>query len=419
MHFGLFTYGSRGDVQPYIALALGLINRGHQVTLAAPQNFKSFVEGYGVTFHALHGNAEEMVYSPECLKVIKSGSDLAFVRFLLKIQHDIRYELFNTILNGCKAVDAVVANNVGCMPVSIAAEHLHKKLLIIQLNPPAVPTKSFALPGLDFINHPWYNKQTYKLMQRVVWNLAKNDLIEFRQLLRLPPFKQNIFQHLTDQKTPVLHAFSKNLIERPADWESHYPVTGFLSLNKITGKTDINDVVQQELANWLKAGEKPVYIGFGSIPVPHPEKLSQIIQHLLTNTNHRILFCAGWSHIPNMPQHANLFVVSAVNHQWLFPQCKTAVIHGGIGTLTAVLQAGIPPIVVSLFVDQPIWGKIIARKKAGVHLPWRKLNAQRLSNAIEETGTSALTWQARAIAKKLNQEDGVSNAVNYIESFFL
>jgi sterol 3beta-glucosyltransferase len=415
MHFGLFTYGSRGDVQPYIALALGLMNCGHQVTLAAPQNFKNLVEGYGVTFHALHGNAEELVYSPECMEVIKSGSDLAFIRFFIKIQHDIRYELFNTILNGCKAVDAVITNNVGCMPVSIAAEHLHKKMLIVQLNPPAVPTKAFALPGLDFINHPWYNKLTYNLMQRVVWNLAKNDLIEFRQLLRLPPFKQNIFQHLTDKKIPVLHAFSEDLIKRPTDWASHYTVTGFLTLNKSNG----NDNIPQGLANWLQAGKKPVYIGFGSIPVPEPDKLSQIIQHLLTLTNYRIVFCAGWSHIPQLPQHVNLFVVSAVDHQWLFPQCKTAIIHGGIGTLTAVLRAGIPPIIVSLFVDQPIWGKIIARKRAGVHLPWRKLNAQRLIKAIEETSTPDLTRQAAVMGEKFSKEDGVTNAVNYIENYFL
>lgn len=251
-------------------------------------------------------------------------------------------------------------------------------------------------------------------MQRVVWNLAKNDLIEFRQLLRLPPFKQNIFQHLADQNIPVLHTFSEELIKRPADWDNHHVVTGFMSLNK----NILPDTISQDLINWLQAGEKPVYIGFGSIPIPDPERLSQIIQHLLTNTNHRIVFCAGWSHIPHLPQHKNLFVISAVNHQWLFPQCRTAIIHGGIGTLTAVLQAGIPPIVVSLFVDQPIWGKIIARKKAGVHLPWRKLNAQRLINAIEETGTSALTWQATTMAEILNQEDGVTNAVNYIESYF-
>ncbi|MFD1258823.1 glycosyltransferase [Mucilaginibacter terrae] len=419
MHFGLFTYGSRGDVQPYIALALGLINRGHQVTLAAPQNFKYFVEDYGIAFHALHGNTEEIVYSPECLEVIKSGSDLAFVRFFIKIQHNIRYELFSSIINGCKAVDAVIANNVGCMQVSIAAEHLHKKLLIVQLNPPAIPTSAFALPGFDFINYQWYNKLTYRIMQRVVWRMAKPDLIEFRQLLRLPPFEQTIFKNLTDQKIPILHAFSEELIKRPTDWESHYPVTGFLTLNKSTRKSNATDTIPQDLVNWLQAGEKPVYIGFGSIPIPDPDRLSQIIQHLLTHTNHRILFCVGWSHIPNLPHHKNLFVVSSVNHQWLFPQCKTAIIHGGIGTLTAVLQAGIPPIVVSLFVDQPIWGKIIARKKAGMHLPWRKLNAQGLVKAIAETSTSVLTLQAATMREKLNREDGVINAVNYIEGYFV
>src|ERR1700733_3198850 len=84
MRYAIITYGSRGDVQPFIALALGLMARGHKVRLLAPENFKDFVEGFGVTFYPLHGNAEELLYLPEGLRVLKTGNAIAFLKYLQK-----------------------------------------------------------------------------------------------------------------------------------------------------------------------------------------------------------------------------------------------------------------------------------------------------------------------------------------------
>lgn len=414
MHFGLFTYGSRGDVQPYIALALGLIQNGHQVTLAAPENFKGLVEGYGINFHALHGNAEELIYSPECLQVINSGNDVAFIKHLFNVLSNMKEPLLESLLSCGNKVDAFIVNNLGSDIYGAVAEKLGKKMVIVQLNPPNISTREFAMPGLDWINISWYNKLTYSIANAVLWKLAKKTTYTFRNLLQLPPLKQSIFKQYIEDKIPVIHAFSNELIGRPADWQEQHIITGFLST-----PPQSNYEIPTHLANWLTQGNKPVYIGFGSIPVPSTQKLRNIIEHMLLHTNNRIVFCTGWSQIPDLPQHPNLFVISHANHQWLLPQCKTAVIHGGIGTLAAVLKAGIPVIVVSIFVDQPLWGKMIVEKQNGLHIPWRKLTAAKLLNAINQTAGTEMINRAKLMAENINHEDGVKNGVNAIEHYLV
>jgi sterol 3beta-glucosyltransferase len=419
MHIGLFTYGSRGDVQPYIALALRLTEEGYNVTLAAPENFKDFVESFNISFYPVVGNAEDIVHSPECEKIIKSGNNLAFIKFLFNSLSHRRSELFESILGFCKLVDAIVANNIGATTVSVAAEKLNLKMIILQLNPPVIETNTFPVPGMPFPNLAWLNKLSYKLFYRIMWHFAKSDINEFRQRIGLPLSKHSVIKIIADARVPVIHAFSEELIKRPLDWKEHHLVTGFLILDGVKRSENNFDNTSAQLNKWLAEGSKPVYIGFGSIPVPDPLRLMQAITHLLNSTQERVLLCTGWSKMPDMPQHPNLFTVSSANHQWLFPKCKIVVIHGGIGTLTAALTAGVPSIVVSLFVDQPIWGQLISKKGVGIHLPWRKMTPKSLVKAIKHLNNDAeIANNAVLLSKKLSAEDGAGAAVRYIRHYF-
>ena len=419
MHIGLFTYGSRGDVQPYIALALKLTEEGYTVTLAAPENFKDFVESFNISFYPVVGNAEDIVHSPECKKIIKSGNNLAFIKFLFNSLSNRRLELFESVLGFCSLVDAIVANNIGATTVSVAAEKLNLKMIILQLNPPVIETNAFPLPGMPFPNLAWLNKLSYKLFYRIMWHFAKSDINEFRQRIGLPLSKHSVIKNMADARVPVIHAFSEELIKRPLDWKEYHLVTGFLTLDGLKRSENTFDNVSAKLSKWLAEGPKPVYIGFGSIPVPDPLKLMQAIIHLLNSTQERVLLCTGWSKIPDLPKHPNLFIVSAVNHQWLFPRCKMVVIHGGIGTLIAALTAGVPSIVVSLFVDQPIWGQLISKKGVGLHLPWRKMTPKSLVKAIKHINNNAeITNNAVLLSNKLSAEDGAGAAVRYIRHYF-
>src|ERR1700712_1201145 len=111
MNIGIFTYGTRGDVQPYVALALGLIDKGHQVTIAAPENFKEFVEDFGIAFHPLYGNAEEMMNSPEGQSVLQAENTIKLMKYFFKVLREIKVPLRKSYLAGINKVEVIIANS--------------------------------------------------------------------------------------------------------------------------------------------------------------------------------------------------------------------------------------------------------------------------------------------------------------------
>jgi sterol 3beta-glucosyltransferase len=141
--------------------------------------------------------------------------------------------------------------------------------------------------------------------------------------------------------------------------------------------------------------DKPIYLGFGSIPVPDPSKFIHILGELLQGTSYRFVICQGWSHLDDLPENPRLMVVSSANHDWLFPRCQAAIIHGGVGTMAAALRAKIPVVIASIFADQPFWGKQIQTWGFGVHLPFWHWTTQKLHAAIRKTETPELCPENR------------------------
>jgi sterol 3beta-glucosyltransferase len=418
MHYAIITYGSRGDVQPYIALALGLIDCGHKATLLAPENFKGFVEGYGVSFHPLHGNLEALAYSPEVTRILKTGNAFSFLRFMQKASIKLQPQVNRDMLAGCANADVLIANILTALWVRAIAEKFNKQWGLFQVSFPTAYTKEFPFAGLAFFNFPLYNLFTYKFVAFFYWQLNKRAVNEFRRSLGLSALKNPTPEKMPDHNILNLYAVSPYLIARPKDWDSNTDITGYLTLPAGKRKTSLMDQVPDGLTAWLQNGEKPIYIGFGSIPVPDAQKLSSILTYIITKANQRIIFCMGWSDIPGLPKHPNLFVVKYINHEWLFPQCKTAVIHGGAGTTATALKAKIPVIIVSVAADQPWWGKVIQDKKLGVHIPFKKLTANKLLNAIIETQKPEMMKTAIETGENINREDGLNRAINAIEKYF-
>lgn len=172
------------------------------------------------------------------------------------------------------------------------------------------------------------------------------------------------------------------------------------------------------LNHWLNAGEAPVYLGFGSIPVPDPEKFTRILSQLLEQTQYRILFCQGWSHLKDLPQHPRLYVAETVNHDALFPRCRAAIIHGGIGTIAAALKASLPLVIASIFADQPWWGKIIARRGLGVHLPFGRWTTPGLINAIRAAESPEVRLSVADLGEKIKSENGLAATIEALETHF-
>jgi UDP:flavonoid glycosyltransferase YjiC (YdhE family) len=419
MHYGIIAIGSRGDVQPYIALALGLQERGHSTTVMAHENFQGFVEGYGVAFHRLEGNVEDMLHSEEALKVLRSGRILAFAKYLQKNIRKTREAVSQDLYKGCLKADVLVASLLAMPWVDSIAEKTGKRWAIVQLNLPATSTTAFPLAAMDYFNFPLYNRFTYKLFEFFYWQSNKKGINDFRKSIRLPELKTPILKKIADQKILNLHCFSPSLRARPHDWPSQIDITGFLFLPNEKRRANFQEQIPVDLIRWLNTGEKPIYIGFGSIPIPDPKKFESILTELLDTTTHRFIFCQGWSLPTNLPDHPRLFKVKSISHDWLLPRCKAAIIHGGVGTTAAALKAKIPLIIVSIIADQPWWGKIIEAKLTGVHIPFKKLTKQKLQFAIKKTETPEMRRQAVRLGERINLEDGLSKTVDALERYFL
>jgi len=418
MNIGIFTYGTRGDLQPYVALALGLMDKGHQVTLSATEDFKDFVEGFGVAFQPLWGNAETMMNSKEGQSILQTENSIKLMKYYFKVLHDNRDPLRKSYYEAISKVDFIIANSMTLPIVSAIAEKQNKKVALTYFMPPIVPTTEFPLGDFDFFNFPWYNKLTYKIAQGFFWKFIKQDTNEYRKELGLTELKENLVTYLDKQKILDLYCLSQSLIPQPKDWESHHKITGFINIPKHKRENHFLDQTTSELSEWLSNGDKPIYIGFGSNGVGNTAKFSKILTQVLEQTNERILFCTGWSQFDNLPTHKNLFVTKYVNHETILPQCKIGVFHGGAGTLATMLRHNLPVIIVSFYTDQPTWGKIVKRKKLGVHIPVKTLSADKLISAIQKVQIKEIENNVSIVGQQIRDENGLDNAITEIEKYF-
>jgi UDP:flavonoid glycosyltransferase YjiC (YdhE family) len=411
MHYALLSYGSMGDVRPFVALAIGLQQHGHRVTLAAPENFRAFVETYGIAFFPLPGNIEERVKAPEVIRLVSSRDNLSFLIGLLKASDDLRPAIFQAVLDLSRQADVLLTSTLNIFYVDAIAQHLGKPWAMLLPSPPMTETAAYPFADMDFFNFPWYNRLTYRLATFAFWQVYKKRIHEARTSLGLSDRPSNPLRAYIKEKIPVLYVFSPRLIPRPQDWSDNCQVTGYLTLEE-------SQPPDQSISTWLRSGKPPIYIGFGSIPIPKPGLVSAAIVAILDATDHRIVFCKGWSDLPELPIHPNLFVIERADHRWLLPQCMVAIHHGGAGTVAAALMAGIPSIVLSMFGDQPQWGKIVQRRGVGLHLPFRRLTAKKLLRAIEKAGSPPILGQAARLGAEVNAEDGVRTTIETLTYFF-
>jgi sterol 3beta-glucosyltransferase len=414
MRYGIITTGSRGDVQPFIALALALMEKGHAVTIVTNENFRVFVEGFGVPYLPITGDTEKIINSPDALKLLEGGSIFKFFYHIQKVSAETADQSNRDILQACANFDHLITSVLPLPLVYSIAEKYRKKLAVVFLSVPPVPTKEFPFQVFGAKGHPWFNRLSYRLTG-LAYLMIRKKMNEFRKEIGLPP--TNVMKALLKSNTLAITAISQLLLPQPKDWPSNAHVTGFLFLPPAAREKPGQTEIPQGLETWLAKGDTPVYMGFGSIPIPDQGKLIRTLKGLLDKK--RVVLAAGWSTLNNLPTHPNLFVVKYVNHDWLLPRCTAAIIHGGIGTIAAVLRSGKPIIVVSILADQPINGQMIEQKKLGFHIPFKQLSPEKLLQAIRTADNPQTTKNCLAAAATIKAEDGVGKTTHLMEQYFL
>ncbi|KAA8906724.1 hypothetical protein FN846DRAFT_710716 [Sphaerosporella brunnea] len=452
----IMVIGSRGDVQPFIAIAKGLMEGGHRVRLATHGAFREFVREHGVEFFDVGGDPGElmafMVKNPGLVpgvEAIKQGE--------IAKRREQMYEMFQGFWRACiepsdkyrprndnasirsevtssthntgatydhgeADVEPFIADAIIANPPSFAHVHCAEKLgipLHLMFTFPYSPTQEIAHP-LAFIANSnmgseYTNAISYPMVEMMTWQGLGDLVNRFREkTLRLEPVATLWAPGMISRlKVPYTYMWSPALIPKPKDWGRHIEVTGFVFLDQSKDYEPPED-----LQKFLDAGEPPVYIGFGSIVVDDPNTLTHTLFEAIKATGVRALVSKGWGGLGGADASDNVFMLGNTPHDWLFSKVSAVVHHGGAGTTAIGLFHGKPTMVVPFFGDQPFWGAMIHNAGAGPEpVPHKDLTAENLAEGIKTLLSDECQNAAKAISRRIKEEDG-DGAKNAVASFY-
>ena len=453
----LFPFGSRGDVQPFVPLALALQQAGHDVRLLAiGEATAAWLRAAGVAgVRLVEGfpDVDELIKSsPALMEAMRTGNFAAFNKGRFEALQSSGAALVAGLVGFADEFKPDVAlvhamlNPFGCY-----LRELGTPVVKLYLQP-GVPTALQAPIFFAFLPRlcalltrlglaPKLHRLQAKMAQRFFLEPGGHGQ-QMRARASLPPFTLERFCHfLATADVPVLCAYSPALAPPPADYGAHVHVSGFctLSVSAQLASFAPDEALRAFLATPTPSeGEggatrtRPVYMGWGSMIAGGKEHMAALAVGAAMKAGVRAVVLGGWARIgaDALPEELRayarehvLFCAGSLPHEWLLPQCSCAVIHGGAGTTAAVLRSGVPCVVTPVFVDQFFWAQRVTAMRVGVGFdttPLLKVSADDVAAAIRacvgpDAAAEAVRRNAAALGEALRAEDGVGAAVKLIE----
>jgi len=414
LDISIISAGSRGDVQPYIALGVGLKKSGHKVRFLAPSDYGKLAVEHQLEFIDLGGNMQSVAQGLEGR--LEQGNMLKIMIEMRGAASQLVGKATERSVKASEGSDVILAG-LGALSMAVTTSEALDIPYVPAFLYPFTTTSEFAsvlspisgkrLPG-------WANKATFHIAQQMMWqafrsadNKARQERLGIERSAFWGPF--STFQ---GNKLPVLYGYSKHVISVPSDWDDSNIVTGYWFLEP-TGDWQPSS----SLLNFLESGLPPVYIGFGSMVNQDPKETAKIIITALDRSGQRGIVGSGWSGIEEEDLPDFVHIVGSVPHTWLFPRMAAVVHHGGVGTTAAGLRAGVPSIITPFFGDQPYWGNRIFELGVGPQpIPKKRLDPKKLSRAITiAVSDETMKGKAADLGYKIRKENGVSAAVRVLE----
>jgi sterol 3beta-glucosyltransferase len=418
MNITLMAFGSRGDVQPFLALAVALRERGHSVTLAAPADFEAQINAYGIPYIRVPISNMEVLQQETTKEVTRKGiTPATLIAFWREVIPEFKRALHTTtqeVAETAKNADLLIAH--GFLIPSAYSIHQHLQIpLMLTIAAPIVSTRMFpspAFPPIPF-GQRFFNPLSYNLLVRGVISFMIEPMKIFRKSVGLPTLSAGkVIQILNSGQIPIVMHYSRHLMPLPSDWSANVHVVGAWTLPSHPDWTP-----PDALTTFLAQGEPPVFFGFGSMPVSNPVQMGQTISEALRLANLRGVLQAGWAGLVHEADH--LITIGDTPHDWLFPQMAAIVHHGGSGTTHSALLAGKPALIVPFMADQPMWGRRLAELGVGVPpIPPKKLTPERLADALRTlTQDSAMRQRAAELGALMRVEDGLAATCELVERY--
>lgn len=438
MRITLIALGTRGDVQPAVALALGLERAGHTVRLAAPPLSRDLVVSYGLHYAPLGGLPAPgpQISSLQTLGLILRGLGLYAKSLLARgappawpVEMPYLAQLMEDSWSACQGAEVVVSPFV-----TVWVSHIVEKLSVPHVlwdTHPLTVTRAFPsffftglVPGwLRLADHlpRWFgpgggfNALTHRAVERLAFELGLRLTNAWRQqALGLPPLMSAApLARAYRSAAAFLYCYSPQVLAEPEDWPPSHHATGYWFTDTPAGWQPAI-----ELERFLAAGPPPVCVGFGSSRDRHPERVTEIVLAALARAGHRGIVLTGRGGMTEVAPSERVYVTDSVPHDWLFPRVAAVVHHAGAGTTGAVLRAGVPSVAVPWWGDMPFWADRLYRLGVSPRpIPKRRLSPARLAAAIRAAvDNGQLRARARAVATLVEAEDGVARAVEIIEA---
>ncbi len=418
MQIAIITVGSRGDVQPYVALGKGLRSAGHSVQVLSHPPFEGLVRDEGLDFASLGGHPGALVDSHfqrsapgELTRREQRGGMMEELTAEMQ-------EMTERSWQATQDADALLLSTFGILIGMPIADKRRIPAFAAYLQP-IVGTAEF--PPLAFVPQlpprlgalgRHYNRLAWKVMSFGFSQMMSKPVAKARQALNLPVESfGNLMRRL---ETPILFGWSPSFLAQPKDWPPNCQVTGYWFLD-----TSKDWQPPRALLDFLGAGAPPVYVGFGSMPGLSPREMTDLIVASLRRAGQRGIVLAEAGTVSRERLPGDVFVVDSIPHDWLFPRGAAVVHHGGAGTTAAGLRAGRPTVVIPLIADQPFWGNRVYERGLGPRpIPQKRLSPETLAVAIGRAATDpGMRAAADALGAKIREEDGVGAAIEIVSRY--
>jgi UDP:flavonoid glycosyltransferase YjiC (YdhE family) len=392
------TIGTRGDVQPYIALALGLMRAGHSVTLATHPCLRGLVESYGVTFTPM-GPDIDIGHEAALIRAKSPNWMVGFMR-VMKFSFTMLEQSHADLLETCRGMDLVIVSHSAAGHME--ADKLGLPTVSVTLMPEAIPVND---PKDSFVK-----RALMGLAGAGMGMLMTRPLNQIRKRVGLPPMGPTGITSETLNLIPL----SPQISPPNPLWEPRHRMTGYWFAPAPENWTPPDD-----LAAFLEAGEPPVVISLGAMALSGEDsrESAQIALAAVKQAGVRAVIQGWYEAMKQLQIPPNVFHAGSIPHDWLLPRASGLVHHGGFGTTASGFRAGIPMLVIPHIIDQFIWGNKAAQLGVGPKpIPRPKLTAENMAAALRAMQSPEMRRKTAALGASLRAEpDGVTEAVRLIE----
>eukprot|EP00438_Fugacium_kawagutii_P022632 Skav208985 [mRNA] locus=scaffold1270:260958:263045:- [translate_table: standard] len=417
--------GSRGDLQPLVALALAFRSKGWEVLLISEERSRALAEEFHLDFRAVAGDSVGIIFEEEYAEMLAKGKLMAMMQEIAseterrkKTWHE---QALTDWMETTKDVQMIVSGPLTFNETYCMAEKLGIPWIPL-LYGPLYPTSEFPNPFVMESNwFGWLNLLTYNFLYWALWMQQGSDVNAFRTRLGLEPLtgRRGLMSVIEEKELLVVGAFHEVFIPTqkiPDDWPPYFFFQNFFFVPR-TPEESIDAKLKEFLQ---KCGEVPlVYLGLGSMPAPRPQELMDLANEIVSQLKVKAIVCAGWTNVSTSEGlEDEILVLKSVPHDVLLPKCKVILHHAGAGTCAAALRSGVPSVCLPVMLDQFYNSRQLMKLGvAPASIPFQSVASSQneVIQAVKLTlEQHDMAQKAKEIAKRIEETDGTTLCVEKI-----